>query len=221
MELTDITGVGPSRADDLVELGFETVESIAEAEPDALTDLNRVGEDKALEMIVDAQNVLDEGEESVEEEESITFDEEKDDSTANEVTEEEPEIEEESLSEDEEVVEEDLSEDEEEESEEAGPEEYEIYFELTDEQHEVLITALLDSHTDLMSNNRSRSMACKDVLTKLRDGSTMHLTREELNAVHAAMRERRLSYQGNNHIDLMHEAMAIEEQVAAARQEYL
>jgi len=210
MELTDITGVGPSRADDLVELGFETVESIAEAEPDALTDLNRVGEDKALEMIVDAQNVLDEGEESVEEEESITFDEEKDDSTANEVTEEEPEIEEESL-----------SEDEEEESEEAGPEEYEIYFELTDEQHEVLITALLDSHTDLMSNNRSRSMACKDVLTKLRGGSTMHLTREELNAVHAAMRERRLSYQGNNHIDLMHEAMAIEEQVAAARQEYL
>ena len=66
MELTDITGVGPSRADDLVELGFETVEAIAEAEPDDLTGLNRVGEDKALEMIVDAQNVLDEGEESVE-----------------------------------------------------------------------------------------------------------------------------------------------------------
>jgi len=203
MELNDISGVGPSRADDLEELGYDSVEAVAEADPDSLTELSRVGEDKALEMVVDAQNLLDESSDGDEEpEDSITFDED-------ELEEDEPEVEE--------VEAEDAEPEEPEQS--RGP--YEISFDLTDRQREILITALLDSHTDLRSNHHARSNACDDTLVKFRDGDTVSLTEDELNALHAAIRQRRLDYQGNNHIDLMQATMPIENQIADARQEHL
>ena len=54
VELQDITGVGESRADDLVEMGYESVEDVAAADPEDLTELSRVGEDRAIEMVFDA-----------------------------------------------------------------------------------------------------------------------------------------------------------------------
>ncbi|MFO8049428.1 MAG: helix-hairpin-helix domain-containing protein, partial [Desulfosudaceae bacterium] len=57
-ELTEISGVGPARSESLAESGYPTIESIASAEPEALATAADITEDKALDFIVQAQNLL-------------------------------------------------------------------------------------------------------------------------------------------------------------------
>lgn len=219
VELQDITGVGESRADDLVEMGYESVEDVAAADPEDLTELSRVGEDRAIEMVVDAENLAgseeeqpDEGTESDEdtESETITFDEEDLDEEVEEL-EEEFEVEEP----DDEPVEEAVDEE--------RPEEqtFELSFSLDKFESEILTAALIDAYSTLRSRNVSRSEACFRVLEKLRDSTTLQVTEEELNALHSAVRQRRLEYQGNNHVDMMNLTRNIEVQISEARDEYL
>lgn len=216
VELQDITGVGESRADDLVEMGYESVEDVAAADPEDLTELSRVGEDRAIEMVVDAENLseTDEGTESDEDTESgsetITFDEEDLDEEVEEL-EEEFEVEEP----DDEPVEEAVDEE--------RPEEqtFELSFSLDEFESEILTAALIDAYSTLRSRNVSRSEACFRVLEKLRDSTTLQVTEEELNALHSAVRQRRLEYQGNNHVDMMNLTRNIEVQISEARDEYL
>lgn len=222
VELQDITGVGESRADDLVEMGYESVEDVASADPEDLTELSRVGEDRAIEMVVDAQNLAGSEEEQPGEEadspdegtesgsETITFDEEDLDEEVEEL-EEEFEVEE---SEDEPV---------EEAVDEERPEEqtFELSFSLDEFESEILTAALIDAYSTLRSRNVSRSEACLRVLEKLRDSTTLQVTEEELNALHSAVRQRRLEYQGNNHVDMMNSTQNIEVQISEARDEYL
>lgn len=216
VELQDITGVGESRADDLVEMGYESVEDVAAADPEDLTELSRVGEDRAIEMVVDAENLseTDEGTESDEDTESgsetITFDEEDLDEEVEEL-EEEFEVEEP----DDEPVEEAVDEE--------RPEEqtFELSFSLDKFESEILTAALIDAYSTLRSRNVSRSEACFRVLEKLRDSTTLQVTEEELNALHSAVRQRRLEYQGNNHVDMMNLTRNIEVQISEARDEYL
>jgi len=57
--LTDIRHVAESRKEDLIDLGYEDIEAVMEANPDDLTSLSRVGENKAMEMIVSAENLAE------------------------------------------------------------------------------------------------------------------------------------------------------------------
>lgn len=57
--LTDIRHVAESRKQDLIDLGYDDIESVMEADPDDLTSLSRVGENKAMEMIVSAENLAE------------------------------------------------------------------------------------------------------------------------------------------------------------------
>ena len=213
VELQDITGVGESRADDLVEMGYESVEDVAAADPEDLTELSRVGEDRAIEMVVDAQNLSGSEESQPDEDtesETITFDEEDLDEEVEEL-EEEFEVEEP----DDEPVEEAVDEE--------RPEEqtFELSFSLDNFESEILTAALIDAYSTLRSRNVSRSEACFRVLEKLRDSTTLQVTEEELNALHSAVRQRRLEYQGNNHVDMMNLTRNIEVQISEARDEYL
>lgn len=214
VELQDITGVGESRSDDLAEMGYSSVEDVANADPDDLTELSRVGEDRAIEMVVDAQNLADSEEaetdgETVEEEpETITFEEQ---TRLRSRLEEESEVEEP----DDEPVEEAVDE------ERAEEETFELNLSIGDLEREILTAALVNAYVSLRSRNVSRSDACFRVLEKLRDSTTLQLTQEELNAFHSSIRQRRLEYQGNNHVDMMELAQNIESQVSAARDEYL
>lgn len=214
VELQDITGVGESRADDLVEMGYESVEDVAAADPEDLTELSRVGEDRAIEMVVDAENLSETDEETESDEdtepETITFDEEDLDEEVEEL-EEEFEVEEP----DDEPVEEAVDEE--------RPEEqtFELSFSLDKFESEILTAALIDAYSTLRSRNVSRSEACFSVLEKLRDSTTLQVTEEELNALHSAVRQRRLEYQGNNHVDMMNLTRNIEVQISEARDEYL
>lgn len=213
VELQDITGVGESRADDLVEMGYESVEDVAAADPEDLTELSRVGEDRAIEMVVDAENLSGSEESQPDEDtesETITFDEEDLDEEVEEL-EEEFEVEEP----DDEPVEEAVDEE--------RPEEqtFELSFSLDKFESEILTAALIDAYSTLRSRNVSRSEACFRVLEKLRDSTTLQVTEEELNALHSAVRQRRLEYQGNNHVDMMNLTRNIEVQISEARDEYL
>ena len=213
VELQDITGVGASRADDLEEMGYTSVEDVADANPDDLTELSRVGEDRAIEMVVDAQNLADseesEEEETVEEEPAtITFDEEEPS-----IDEEEPPVEEEEPPvEEEEPVADEVS-------EEATL--FEVDADFGALERDVSVYALLDSYTSLQSRNVSRSNACMRVLEKIRDSTSVMLTEEELNAFHAAIRQQRLEYQGNNHVEMMRVATRVEDSVSTVREEEL
>lgn len=57
VELTDISGLGPSKVEALEDEGFETVESIAGADPDALEDVSGVGETTAEKFIEGAREL--------------------------------------------------------------------------------------------------------------------------------------------------------------------
>jgi len=220
VELQDITGVGASRADDLEEMGYTSVEDVADANPDDLTELSRVGEDRAIEMVVDAQNLADseeseEEEETVEEEPAtITFDEEEPS-----IDEEEPPVEEkEPPVEEEEPAADEVSE---EAAEAADLEKFEVDADFGALERDVSVYALLDSYTSLQSRNVSRSNACMRVLEKIRDSTSVMLTEEELNAFHAAIRQQRLEYQGNNHVEMMRVATRVEDSVSTVREEEL
>lgn len=215
VELQDITGVGASRAEDLQEMGYTSVEDVANANPEDLTELSRVAEDRAIEIVVDAQNLQDSEEEpSVEEadstdegtesgSETITFDEEE--------LEEELDVLEKEVPESDEAVE--LVEEEREPSRA-----FELSTDFSPLEKEVSVYALLDSYTRLRSRNVARSNACFRVLEKLRDSESVELTEEELNAFHAAIRQQRLEYQGNNHVEMMRVATGVEDSVSALRE---
>jgi len=217
VELQDITGVGASRAEDLQEMGYNSVEDVANANPEDLTELSRVAEDRAIEIVVDAQNLAgseeadspDEGTESGTESGTITFDEEE---LPEEVGEPEEEVSEpDEGTESEEAVE--LVE------EEREPNRvFELSTDFSALEKEVSVYALLDSYTRLRSRNVARSEACFRVLEKLRDGASADLTEEELNAFHAAIRQLRLEYQGNNHVEMMRVATRVEDSVSALRE---
>lgn len=211
VELQDITGVGASRAEDLQEMGYTSVEDVANANPEDLTELSRVAEDRAIEMVVDAQNLAGSEEEpSVEEaepdegteSETITFDEEELEEEVEELEEEVPAPDEGTESE-----------------EEREPSRvFELSTDFSPLEKEVSVYALLDSYTRLRSRNVARSNACFRVLEKLRDGASVELTEEELNAFHAAIRQQRLEYQGNNHVEMMRVATGVEDSVSALRE---
>lgn len=225
MELTDITHVAASRADDLREMGLGSVNKVANADPDDLQELSRVGENKAIEMVVSAENLVEEAreesdeadEELVEDGESITFDE--GDAESLEDGSESDESESEGNTSDETKPDSEATEDD---STERGIDEaYVLSLDLEPIQREILISALLDQYTSLKRRNRSRSQACFRVLEKSRDGDTLSLTEEELNALHAALRQQRTTYQGENHVDLMNYTQQIERDVTALREEEL
>jgi len=176
VELQDITGVGASRAEDLQEMGYNSVEDVANANPEDLTELSRVAEDRAIEIVVDAQNLAG-SEEADSPDEGTESEEEREPSRV-----------------------------------------FELSTDFSPLEKEVSVYALLDSYTRLRSRNVARSNACFRVLEKLRYGASVELTEEELNAFHAAIRQQRLEYQGNNHVEMMRVATGVEDSVSALRE---
>lgn len=67
-DLEDINGVGPSRKDSLEDEGYDSVESVAQSDPETLADDVGVSEDTALDWVVQAENIS--GVENAEVEES-------------------------------------------------------------------------------------------------------------------------------------------------------
>lgn len=225
-ELVDINGVGPAKAETLEEAGFDSVEAIAEADQDELAAVDGVGDDRALEFIVQAADLVEDTEEEVEEVEGDEFDlkpsevsdevEKLDDPTDEEVEEELIELEEE-IAEEEEAVEEV-----EEESDE--PENYTVVIEFDEMlEYDVFHAAIMRRHEDVYTGRQQAADALAKVLDGLDnfDEVSYSLTEEEFNELHSAVLQQRTNYQGDNLIDHMDALKKIEEQVNEQRDELL
>lgn len=230
-EITDIKGVGPAKAETLEDEGYETVQEIADAEPEELAEVDGVGDDRALEYIVGAEDVLEaqeEVEEDYPEDEGDEFD-----LTPSEVGEE--------LEDDEDGPDADVSasddEDEAEDSEDEEPpvddaedaqdeaesESYEVTFDFENRMQYDVYHAALMRH-----NERTSHQPAVDLMEKCLDGLygneqevSYYFTEYELNTLHAAVKQARTGFQGANEIEQMDALKVIEAQLDGARQEYL
>lgn len=220
-DVTDIDGIGPSRAETLAENGYETVGDVADADPDELVEIDGVSEERALEFVVEAGNLReDDGDES-DESEGDEFD-----LTPAEVSDEVEEAEDssddvESASDD--GDEESPTDDEETAEDESGPPySVEVTFDSKLQFH-TFHSAVMRHHERHFSGNQPVADAMQKVLDELDsfESLSVELTEEELNALHSAITQQRTSYKGNNLIEHMDAMQVVLETVNDDRREYL
>ena len=208
----------------LEENGYEDVETLAEADENELSDVKQVTSDKALDFIVQAQNLIDEGEEEAEEE----FGGDEFDLTPSELSDD---AEEEEGDEIEEVVEESEEEEDEDEEEvveeseeDEGPELYSVTL-FFDEmlEYDVFHAALMRRHERVYTGNQPAADALQKCLDGLDNFEKVEyeMDEQELNELHSAVLQQRTNYQGDNLIDHMDALKKIETQVNEQRNEYL
>ena len=213
--VTDIDGVGDSRAETLAEAGYDSVQEIAAADPAKLAEnVPRVSEDKAVEFILQAENML--GDQPSDEEVlgPLSDDSEEDEdseSDSEDVEEEEGEVDEE----------EDES-DESESTDSSGPDTYSVELEATHNTSEIeFVTAVTEARSDYRRQNPTRYDACVDLLEQYQEnGLSFELTRLQLDTLHAVLRSRKTDYQGKNQIEERHVVEDLQTQVQEARETY-
>lgn len=208
IEVTDIKGIGPAMSDKLSENGYESVEDIAQADPDEMSEINGVTTDRALEYMVGAGDLLDAEKEVEEESEEFDLTEE-----LKEIKEIEEEVE---ADEDEERVDES--------DDESENDEYEVSISFEDRmEYDTFHAALMRHHESVYSSYQPASDAMRELLDGLKDfdSVTYELTEFELNTLHTAVKQQRTNYQGENKIDHMDALQKIEKQIDEARTSHL
>ena len=213
MDLTDLDGVAEGRASNMKEAGYESLQDVAEADAETLSDsVNYLPEDTALELVVQAGDMVDEERNTpeVSEDDAETSDEE-DGPLPGELAE---------SSEDDSDGEESGVEDE---SPDESDETYTLTVDLeTDDHYDAYMTALFNA-VEKQSNQVALD-ALNSVLDDARynGGEVSHeVTEYELNTMHAAVSQQVTEYKGQNmigHMDAMRDILA---QVNEVRQEQL
>ncbi len=221
-QVTDIKGIGPAKAGTLEENGYTSVEDVAQADPNNLSEISGISDERALEYMVEAGDLLDE-ESGDDSEESEEVSGEEFDLTPSEVSEElegEAEEENDDLPEVDAVEEEDSGDD----SEQSEKSSYEVSIEFeTMLQYDVFHAALMRHHERVYTSYQPDSDAMQKFLDRLDDFNSVsyELTEDELNTLHTAVKQCRSNYQGDNMIDHMDALIPIEGQIQDAREEYL
>lgn len=228
IDVTDIKGVGPSKAENLEENGYESVEDIAQADPDALSSVKGVSEDRALEYMVSAGDLLDAEQEVEDETEGDEFDltpdevgEELQDDADDAEDDDGPEVE--VVEDDEEESAEDESEADEEDAE-PEPDTYTVTVDFnTRMQYHTFHAAIMRYHETQYTSNQPKADAMQMVLDGLEsgDGVEYEVDEEQFNTLHTAVKQCRTDYQGNNLIDHMDALNEVEEQINDQRRELL
>lgn len=222
--LTDVTGVSETRAENLRDEGFTTVDDVAEADPSDLEEVHGVGEATATDLVEAAQEVItaehtdegDEAEDDGEDREDVGLED------LEEVNEGTPE------GYNEPVEPEDEGEDEVEAAEEVdGPEEYEVELEVAnDEQYDYFLKAILDMKLERSNNPQaSQSIMAEavEVLRPLGGAGTVELTvsDNELNRLHSAVQQAETRHQQNRQNDAFEEMRDLKRRVDELRSEYI
>jgi hypothetical protein len=222
-EMTDVKGIGPSKAETLEEHGYDSVESLANADPEELAEVKGVGSDRALEYKVGAENLIEAEEELEEETGGDSFD-----LTPAEVSDEidsEDADDDVSESDDEDDAEDsDDEEDADDDSDEPETEpEYEVVFNFNNQMHYDVFHAALMRHNERVSHQPATDLMekCLSGLYGNEKEVTYMLTEYELNTLHAAVKQTRTNYQGANDIAQMDALKEVEAQLDEARSEYL
>jgi len=230
-ELTDVKGVSDSRADDLRDEGYNSVDDIATAEEDQLTEVSGIGSSTASDLVESSQELLQEehGVEAPDEEEKEVEDGtgSDDDVTIEDLEEinsgepdgyNEPRDEEDVTAEDDDPEPEEVD---------TSPELYDVTIALdSDESYDYLILALVELKVQRVSASHEQSKIASGLLDEFRPlgGAgevTLSFDSEELNTLHSAVKQVATRYQGNNDVEAYDALKNVEEQVQDARSEYL
>lgn len=222
--VTDIDGVGDARAETMAEAGYDSLESIAEADPaDLAEDIPRVTEDRATTFTLQAENLL-EGDEPDEEEESEEevlgpMATEGDEGDVESVDEEEEGEHSEEIEDAEEAAEDAEDDEQEGVGGSSGTDYYDLTIESDDERVETeFVAAVTERRRHYRSRNPTRSNICEDILDQYREnGLNLSLTRDQLNVLHSAIRGRKDTYKGSSQIEEMELMIEILEQVQEVR----
>jgi predicted RecB family nuclease len=209
----EIDGIGPAREEKLNNEGYETYAELGEADHEELAEnINRLSEDAALDLVVQAQNLADLEEAEVEEEPEVEEDE------GEEVG---PEEALEELPDDEELEEEEA------ESEDEGETTFDVVMNFDGEyEYDTFYHTLIEERCNLRRTNRTGVESYEKMMESMRaidvDGQfTVEMTGDELNDLHNAVMEQRHDYQGENLIDYMDALRSVEDSVNEVRREFL
>ena len=203
MDLTEISGIGSSVADDLADAGFETAEDVAEADVDDLAEVHGFGDARAENVKEAALDLFDESleveveeiEEEIEEEDEG---EEETEAAESDVTPSEDE--DDDLSTDDTADADDGDTDVETEAtvdEEETVETYDVTMTVTGRQYDHFYGAL-GAHVISLERGNLNAEALRDVMIQLRAVSvpaegetefTLEMTEEQLNYTHQALNE--------------------------------
>lgn len=239
-DLPDIKGVSDSRADKLRDAGFVTVDDVATADPDALTEVSGIGNSTADGLIESAQDLIkdtveddpddeEEADDDEDEVEPISQDEMDDlvetdtgddeDDKWSKGTEDDPW--------DDEAIEEELEELEDELEDEEPEEGYPVAIDLKSHDHyDHFYYTLIDLRHGRFNMTASQRRLADQLLDCIRplNGTgkiELPLSREEMNALHAALTQTTTDYQGRNDMDAFEAVRDVKRQVQAAREEYI
>lgn len=206
-DLQELNGVGPSREEDLHELGYDEYSDIAEADAAELSEeVPRLSEDKALELVVQSQNLTDLEQAEVEESDSA----DEDESQSTEQTD------------DEDVEAEEANDD----SGDPDTVPLTLSFE-GDEEYDTFFAAVYEYRNKLLRTNRDGVAevyeGLLDTLRQTTPSETLEheLTPEELNDLHNAVRTQAVEYQGQSLITQMEALDRVEDKINTVREEYL
>lgn len=216
----EIDGIGPSREKGLKEANYNSYAELAEADPEKLEQqISRLSEDKALEIIVQAQNL------SNSEQKEHTQNSDTDGSTDEEsvVGSETGDVRDSVSSQ----VSSDSTEKKSDSGSSESPETYPVEIVITGgAEYDALYDALLQHRQKLIGTNRKgidRTSEYIDALRDIRPAGTLEieLTASELNNFQNAILQQRLDYQGRNLSEKMEALRRIENRVNELREEYL
>ena len=211
-DLTELDGVAETRQEKLNDSGYETYADLAEGDPAKISDsINRLTEDAALDLVVQSQNMVELEEAEVSSSEDET----------NEVVEAAEEVIEETVDKEEESVEENV------ENSESGAETYTVELLFEDSlEYDTFYHTLIEERCDLKRTHRSGLETYEKMLSSMRGATvneefSVEMTEDELNDLHNAILEQRISYQGENLIDYMDALRRVENKVNAIREAQL
>ena len=216
--LQNLDGVGPAREERLNDEGFETYTDLGEADPEALSaSIQRLPEDTALELVVQAQNMADLEEADVE---TTDVGEAADDG----VSESEFDLAEET---DEDPAEMEPETDEVEEAVDETDPTVTVSFSFDSEyEYDTFYQTLLEERCRLNRTNRAGADLYEKMLDQMRSSTvdeefSVEMEEGELNDMHNAILQQRISYQGENLIDYMDALVQVEAKVNTIREEEL
>jgi predicted flap endonuclease-1-like 5' DNA nuclease len=242
VELQDLDGVGDSREEYLHEEGYESVEDVASADHEVLGEtVSYLPEDTALELVVQAQNAVEQEDAAVEESQPVTEEvadavegvEDTDSTSASEVSQSDSERfhddDDPSVGQDEETSSEVAHNDSGDVSDESENDS-EISFTLTfDEplEYDTFFDAVMRQREKMLRSNRDGVSTFTHALDQMRGsegvGATVELSMDEpeLNNLHNCVRQTMVGYKGDNLIDHMDALKTVLSDINDVRSEQL
>jgi|APHM01.1.fsa_nt_gi hypothetical protein len=217
----NIDGVGPARDEKLEENGYTEYTDLAEAEAGDLSDsISHLTEDTALEIIVQAQNMVELNEASVEENPTIELNQSIDNGSneSSDITEGNTNNSDSDSDSDNETA-----------SENKTPDTnvHRITLTLdTKYEYDALYDTLITYRQKLIRTNRNGVSRAAEYLTTLRkatvgDAITLKLDERELNGLHNMVKQNRMEYQGKNYGNQLEGIRSVEDKINTQRRDLL